>query len=73
MACPLAPLESNLVVLVLHAPGRPDVVVRVHYAHCQGAYLASAAGVSQVTQRLLAAALGPLDTGYGWIGQLPKG
>jgi hypothetical protein len=72
MACSAVP-DADLLVLVLHAAGRPDDVVRVHYAHCQGAYLVSASGVSQVTQRLLVAVFLQLHAGSGWSGSLPKG
>jgi hypothetical protein len=60
--------------MTLHRAGAPDLQLRMHYDVCAlGAYVASPSGVSQVTQRLLAAVFHPLAQGYGFSNPLPKG
>ena len=58
--------------LHLHYASGPDVDVRVHFANCTGRYMASPAGVSQVTMNVLSQALDPLYVGYATGSDLPK-
>jgi hypothetical protein len=58
--------------LHLHYASGPDVDVRVHFANCTGRYMASPAGVSQVTMSVLSQALNPLQVGYATGSDLPK-
>ena len=64
--------ETRTVVLYVHDGDSTDVA-GVHYENCTDRYVASPAGVSQVTARLLAAIYQPLGIGYGFTGALPRG
>jgi hypothetical protein len=64
--------ESDPLWLHLHYTDGPDQNMRIHYDGCRNRYVASASGQSQVTVAVLAAALNPLHTGYGFDTSLPK-
>lgn len=57
--------EDFVARLQFAGPGGGSPAV-VHFAGCTGRYVATPGGESQVTERLLTAALGTLGVGYSW-------